>query len=252
MKQQTPLFEAVVPNPWDAQYQAVIKDFIALKDPGTKVGGGVSSAINEKSIERNGIQWTISFHKPDSKWGNSWNFMELFATRIADRKTAFDAPALKKFTKEDMSKLKHDDPVMSTFMKTSGRFYAKDHPETQAWQKRNLDTFKAAVQFIKGYDEKRDKLFESTLKESSGSLRDYMNPGKDLMNGEALKLGAKDLQTNLTTAFNQLSQTVIRVMADQSDLQAPGLFDGFMNDLKKKTAELQNTINTEYRQLKNK
>lgn len=92
----------------------------------------------------------------------------------------------------------------------------------------------------------------NTLKESSGTLKDYMNPGKELMNGEILKLGAKELQSNLDSTFKQLSETVIRVMAEQSDLQAPGLFDGFMNDLKKKTSELQNTINTEYRKLKSK
>jgi hypothetical protein len=155
-----PFFEAVVSNPWDAQYLEVMKEFIALKDPGTKVSSSVSSAQNSKGIDRKGIHWTISFHKPDSKWGNAWNFIDLIATRLADRKMSkWDAPELEVFEKTSMSKLDSSHPVMAAFMKTKGMVYPKDNPDFQKWQKENLEAFKAAIAYIKNWDPKKSKIF---------------------------------------------------------------------------------------------
>lgn len=160
LKKYKPFFEAVVSNPWDAQYLEVMKEFIALKDPGTKVSSSVSSAQNSKGIDRKGIHWTISFHKPDSKWGNAWNFIDLIATRLADRKMSkWDAPELEVFEKTSMSKLDSSHPVMAAFMKTKGMVYPKDNPDFQKWQKENLEAFKAAIAYIKNWDPKKSKIF---------------------------------------------------------------------------------------------
>lgn len=163
-KTQNSLFEAILKNPWDAQYEALFKEFIALKDPGTKIESGKSSALNDKTITRQGIRWTISYHRPDSSWGSWWDVFSLIAIRISDNKPSFNSETLKKFEVASASILPTTHPVTKAFMARSARFQYPNTPEVQEWQKKNIENFKDMLKFIKSYDEKRDKLFEKHIK----------------------------------------------------------------------------------------
>lgn len=160
-------FEKVLSNPYDQQYESLIKQFIALKDPGTKVVSGKQSALNEKTITRSGIEWSISFHRPDSSWGSWWDVFQLHAVRVSDNKMSMYAPALEKFELAGAHKLPQGHPVMKAFMDRVARIRYPQTPEVRQWQEKNIKNFENMIKFIKNYDEKRDKLFEGLQQAST-------------------------------------------------------------------------------------
>ena len=91
---------------------------------------------------------------------------------------------------------------------------------------------------------------QKALFQEAAWLINYKNPAPDLYKGQEAKLGADELKSNLDSAFNQLTETITRVMADQSEFIAPGLFDAFMNELKLRSKSLEQHISKEYRKLK--
>jgi hypothetical protein len=83
-------------------------------------------------------------------------------------------------------------------------------------------------------------------------LKDYFYISSNVYKNEELRLAAKELSSNLTLAIDQLRETILRVIPEVGEFNAPGLYEAFENDLREGINDIRDAFNVAYKKIKMK